>query len=73
VSDRARDFVCLAYHEGYICNRLPNHEGDHEATAWSGAATDEKYVAHRWPASASTQPKTPARVSSKNQSGGSDK
>lgn len=42
-------YVCLAYDNGYLCNREPRHQGDHEAWAACPSEGVDRYVAHRWP------------------------
>jgi hypothetical protein len=45
----AKDYLCMAFSpEGFICNREPNHEGDHVATA-RGRGDHDGFEADRWP------------------------
>jgi hypothetical protein len=56
MTQHATDFVCLEYDEGYFCNLLPKHEGEHEAWACNPAEPEARYVAHRWPPHPSGKP-----------------
>ena len=45
----AKDFLCMAQSpEGFICNREPNHDGDHVAMAAPMGGTQRVEV-DRWP------------------------
>lgn len=42
------DYACLSVDDGYICNRLARHDGDHESVDIMPQG-DALYIAHRWP------------------------
>lgn len=46
----AKHYLCLEMsEEGFVCNREPNHDGDHVASA-RGPGDVETFEVDRWPA-----------------------